>query len=97
MPELLYEDSNKAIYLDDPGEFDPDTGEVITPRVERIVYTNPQDDLLQKAVSTLQNWADDAKAVTVTSGNNTAVTQELVNRVGILCNGLATLIERRLI
>lgn len=36
----IYEDTDKVIYLDDPGEFDPETGEEISPRVERIEWVN---------------------------------------------------------
>lgn len=44
-------------------------------------------------VATLRDWEGDAEGVTVTNGNNTAVTQTLVDRLGKICGGLADLIE----
>jgi hypothetical protein len=44
---------------------------------------------LQASVSVLRQWADDAAATTVTAGNIAAVTQTMVNRLGIFFDRFA--------
>ena len=45
------------------------------------------------AVATLRQWAADAAGTTVNNGNNTQVTQVLVNRLGIFFDRFADMIE----
>ena len=47
---------------------------------------------LQAAVSTLRQWSDDAEATTVTNGNNQAVTQTMVTRLGVFFDRFADLL-----
>lgn len=92
MPELLYEDTDKKIYLDDPGEYDED-GNEISPRVERRVYSDPQVDNLHKAAKVLKQWARDADKVNVTSQNAVQTLQVVVDRLGIFFDNFADLLE----
>ncbi len=48
---------------------------------------------VDNAVSTLRQWALDAEGTTVSNGNNTAVTQTMVNRLGVFFDRFADLIE----
>lgn len=48
---------------------------------------------VKNAVATLRQWASDAQGVTVTTANNTAVTQQLVDRMAIFFDRFADLIE----
>ena len=50
---------------------------------------------LNGAIPTLRQWATDAAAVTVTTGNNTAVTQTMVDRLAIFFDRFADLLEER--
>ena len=47
---------------------------------------------LQAAMSTLRQWSDEAQATTVTTGNNTAVTQTVVDRLGVFFDRFADLL-----
>jgi len=46
-------------------------------------------------IATLRTWAADASSTTVTSGNNTVVTQTVVTRFGLVCDRLADLLENQ--
>ena len=48
---------------------------------------------VDQAVATLRQWADDAEAVTVTSGNAVATLQTVVDRLGVFFDRFADLIE----
>ena len=50
---------------------------------------------LKGAIPTLRQWAADASAVTVTNGNNTSVTQTMVDRLAIFFDRFADLLEER--
>ena len=52
-------------------------------------------DNVSQAVTTLRQWADDAASTTVTNGTNTAITQQVVDRLGIFFDRFADLIESR--
>jgi hypothetical protein len=52
-----------------------------------------RDVRITAAVATLRQWATTARATTVTTGNNNAVTQGLVDNAGKLYDNLADLIE----
>lgn len=47
---------------------------------------------LDGVVSTLRSWASDARATTVTAGNVVAVTQTMVNRLGVFFDRFADLL-----
>lgn len=46
-----------------------------------------------QSVATLRQWAADAASTSVTNGNNNAVTQTMVNRLGVFFDRFADLIE----
>lgn len=50
---------------------------------------------LRQAISTLRDWAEQAQGTTVTNGNNTAVTQVLVDRLGIFFARFADLLDEQ--
>lgn len=50
---------------------------------------------VENAVATLRTWAVEAASTNVTNGNNTAVTQTMVNRLGVFFDRFADLIESR--
>ncbi len=50
---------------------------------------------VSQAVSTLRQWAVDAGNTTVTNGNNTTVTQQVVDRLGVFFDRFADLIESK--
>ena len=45
------------------------------------------------AIATLRQWALDAEGTTVTNGNNTEVTQQVVDRLGVFFDRFADLVE----
>lgn len=47
------------------------------------------------AVATLRQWADDAEATTVTSGNAVATLNTVVDRLGVFFDRFADLVESR--
>ncbi len=51
---------------------------------------------VDNAVATLRQWAIDADGTTVTTGNNTAVTQTMVDRLGVFFDRFADLVESKL-
>ena len=50
---------------------------------------------VDQAVATLRQWAIDAENTTVTNGNNTTVTQIMMDRLGVFFDRFADLIETR--
>ncbi len=50
---------------------------------------------VSQAVSTLRQWAIDAAGTSVNNGNNTNVTQQVVDRLGIFFDRFADLIESK--
>lgn len=50
---------------------------------------------LTQAIATLRTWADDAASTNVNNGNNTQVTQVLVNRLGLFFDRFADLLENQ--
>lgn len=50
---------------------------------------------VSQAVVTLRQWAADAAGTTVTNGNNRAVTQQVVDRLGVFFDRFADLIESK--
>ncbi len=50
---------------------------------------------VSQAVATLRQWASDAAGTNVNNGNNRAVTQQLVDRVGIFFERFADLVESK--
>lgn len=51
---------------------------------------------VDNAVATLRQWAVDADGTTVTNGNNTTVTQQMVDRLGVFFDRFADLVESKL-
>lgn len=54
-----------------------------------------RDQNLRNAISTLRQWADQAAATTVTSTNNTQITQTMVTRLGVFFDHFADLLEQQ--
>ena len=52
-------------------------------------------DNVSQAVTTLRQWASDAAGTTVTTGNQVAVLQQVVNRLGTFFDRFADLIESK--
>ena len=50
---------------------------------------------VDNAVATLRQWADDAEATTVTSGNAVATLNTVVDRLGVFFDRFADLVESR--
>ena len=50
---------------------------------------------VSQAVTTLRQWASDAAGTTVNNGNNTNVTQQVVDRLGVFFDRFADLIESK--
>ncbi len=50
---------------------------------------------VSQAVTTLRQWASDAAGTTVNNGNNTTVTQQVVDRLGVFFDRFADLIESK--
>lgn len=72
----------------------PKTTEEQAADTDRAAFQTREDNLAA-AVATLRQWAQDAAGTTVTNGNNTAVTQTVVNRLGVFFDRFADLIENR--
>ncbi len=60
------------------------------------VVRQAKADAVDNAVAALRQWAIDAAGTTVTTGNNTAVTQILVDRLGVFFDRFADLVESKL-
>lgn len=78
------------------------TGE--TPVVERLAPSIKADIVaeetrqvrttrLETATTVLRDWAADAQTTNVTNGNNTAVTQVMVDRLGVFFDRFADLLD----
>ena len=59
------------------------------------VALNQKATNVSQAVTTLRQWAVDAAGTTVNNGNNRAVTQQVVDRLGVFFDRFADLIESR--
>lgn len=66
-------------------------------RVKALEAIPPMTDARRQryraAINALNQWATDAAAVTVTSGNTIPVLQTVVTRFGLLCDHMADLLE----
>lgn len=84
---LVYSDSTRRVYV---------TAEQVgqtSPQATRTEWADPTVAQLTNAVAVLRQWAADADAVTVTSGNAVATLATVVDRLGVFFDRFADLLE----
>ena len=91
---ILYKDSKKTIHEEEEAVIDPETGETLTPRVEKTEYVQEVDQELQAAVKILRGWADQMDDYVVTSGNAVTSIQFLVDRSVVFYRQFANLLDK---
>jgi len=74
----------------------PDEIELVDNQIEFEDREQKQSNV-EQAVDTLRQWAIDSAGTTVTDQNNTAVTQQIVDRLGVFFDRFADLIESKLL
>lgn len=92
MARLVYKDTNKEVWVDAEATYDQ-AGELLTSQVQRVEFKDDIHTLLQNGIITLKQWADEAEAITVTSGNSVAVLNTTMDRLAIFFDRFANLCE----